>query len=71
MFIDAIRRATHNIDLPLIAEMVEHEGEARALRELGIHGVMGRLIGVPAPWPGHRAASHPGCLPSDSPQELG
>jgi EAL domain-containing protein (putative c-di-GMP-specific phosphodiesterase class I) len=51
--------------------MVEREGEARALRELGIHGLMGRLIGAPTPWPGHRAASHPGCLQSDSPEELG
>ncbi|SDS52077.1 cyclic di-GMP receptor LapD [Pseudomonas oryzae] len=50
VFIEAIRRTTHSIDLPLIAEMVEQEGEARALRELGIHGVMGRLIGPPAPW---------------------
>ena len=51
VFIEAIRRTTHSIDLPLIAEMVENEGEAQALRELGIHGVMGRLIGAPAPWP--------------------
>lgn len=51
VFIEAIRRTTHNIDLPLIAEMVESEGEAQSLRELGVHGMMGRLIGVPAPWP--------------------
>ena len=51
VFIEAIRRTTHSIDLPLIAEMVEHQGEAHALRELGIQGVMGRLIGAPAPWP--------------------
>lgn len=50
VFIEAIRRATHSIDLPLIAEMVEQEGEALALRALGVHGVMGRLIGAPAPW---------------------
>ncbi|HYQ39318.1 MAG TPA: EAL domain-containing protein [Pseudomonas sp.] len=50
VFIEAIQRTTHNIDLPLIAEMVEHEGEAQALRELGVHGLMGRLVGVPAPW---------------------
>jgi diguanylate cyclase (GGDEF)-like protein len=51
VFIEAIRRTTHNIDLPLIAEMVEHEGEALALRELGVQGLMGRLVGAPAPWP--------------------
>lgn len=51
VFIEAIRRTTHNIDLPLIAEMVEHEGEALILRELGVYGLMGRLVGAPAPWP--------------------
>ncbi|MBB1521084.1 cyclic di-GMP receptor LapD [Aquipseudomonas guryensis] len=52
MFIEAIFRATNSIDLPLIAEMVETEGELTALNELGIHGAMGRLIGAPAPWQG-------------------
>ncbi|MDD0843072.1 cyclic di-GMP receptor LapD [Pseudomonas sp. Gutcm_11s] len=50
VFIEAIFRATNSIDLPLIAEMVETEGELNVLRELGIHGAMGRLIGAPAPW---------------------
>ena len=36
--------------LPLMAEMVETDGEMRALKELGIYAVMGRLIGAPAPW---------------------
>ena len=45
-------RATNSIDLPLIAEMVETEGELNVLKELGIHGAMGRLIGAPAPWQG-------------------
>ncbi len=49
MFIDAIFRATHSIDLPLIAEMVETPGELEIIRELGIFGVMGRLIGPPKP----------------------
>jgi len=52
VFIEAIFRATNSIDLPLIAEMVETEGELNVLRELGIHGAMGRLIGAPAPWQG-------------------
>ena len=43
-------RATNSIDLPLIAEMVESEGELQVLREMGIKGAMGRLIGAPAPW---------------------
>ncbi|WP_457787472.1 cyclic di-GMP receptor LapD [Pseudomonas sp. PL-6] len=50
LFIEAIFRATNSIDLPLIAEMVETEGELRVLEELGVHGAMGRLIGAPAPW---------------------
>ncbi|MGH8355385.1 MAG: cyclic di-GMP receptor LapD, partial [Pseudomonas sp.] len=50
LFIEAIFRATNSIDLPLIAEMVETEGELAVLKELGIHGAMGRLIGAPAPW---------------------
>ncbi|RJG13869.1 EAL domain-containing protein [Pseudomonas cavernicola] len=50
LFIEAMFRATNSIDLPLIAEMVETEGELAVLNELGIHGAMGRLIGAPAPW---------------------
>lgn len=50
LFIEALFRATNSIDLPLIAEMVETEGELAVLRELGIQGAMGRLIGAPAPW---------------------
>lgn len=47
LFIDAIFRATHSIDLPLIAEMIETRGELEVIRELGIFGAMGRLIGAP------------------------
>jgi diguanylate cyclase (GGDEF)-like protein len=49
LFIEAIFRATNSIDLPLIAEMVETRGELEAIRELGVFGVMGRLIGPPEP----------------------
>ncbi|MFY0731392.1 cyclic di-GMP receptor LapD [Pseudomonas sp. NFX15] len=49
LFIDAIFRATHSIDLPLIAEMVETQGELEAIRALGVFGAMGRLIGAPEP----------------------
>jgi len=52
LFIEAIFRATNSIDLPLIAEMVETEGELAVLKQLGIHGAMGRLLGAPAPWQG-------------------
>jgi diguanylate cyclase (GGDEF)-like protein len=50
LFIEAIQRAAHSIDLPLIAERVETEGELRVIREMGVHGVQGSLIGDPAPW---------------------
>jgi len=36
--------------LPLIAERVETEGELRVIREMGIEGVQGQLVGEPAPW---------------------
>ncbi|MDE1165921.1 MAG: EAL domain-containing protein [Pseudomonas sp.] len=49
LFIEAIYRATHSIDMPLIAEMVETQGELEVLKALGLHGAMGRLIGAPAP----------------------
>ncbi len=50
IFIEAVFRATNSIDLPLIAEMVETEGELQVLGELGLFGAMGRLLGAPAPW---------------------
>jgi diguanylate cyclase (GGDEF)-like protein len=50
LFIEAIQRAAHSIDLPLIAERVETEGELRVIREMGLEGVQGSLIGDPAPW---------------------
>lgn len=49
LFIEAVHRATNSIDLPLIAEMVETQGELEVIRELGLFGVMGRLIGPPEP----------------------
>ncbi|MGF6125740.1 diguanylate cyclase (GGDEF)-like protein [Pseudomonas frederiksbergensis] len=49
LFIEAIFRATNSIDLPLIAERVETQGELEAIKELGLFGVMGRLIGPPEP----------------------
>ncbi|MEN5305641.1 cyclic di-GMP receptor LapD [Pseudomonas sp. TWI628] len=50
LFIEAIQRAAHSIDLPLIAERVETEGERQVLQDLGIEGVQGLLSGEPAPW---------------------
>ncbi|WP_296258817.1 MULTISPECIES: cyclic di-GMP receptor LapD [unclassified Pseudomonas] len=50
LFIEAVQRAAHSIDLPLIAERVETEGEHQVIAEMGIKGVQGRLFGDPAPW---------------------
>ena len=50
LFIEAMQRAANSIDLPLIAERVETEGEWQVLREMGISAVQGRLFGEPAPW---------------------
>lgn len=49
LFIEAMFRATHSIDLPLIAERVETRTELDTLKALGLFGVMGRLIGPPEP----------------------
>ena len=50
LFIEAIQRAAHSIDLPLIAERVETEGELQVIREMGLWGAQGQLFGGPAPW---------------------
>ena len=50
LFIEAIQRAAHSIDLPLIAERVETEGELKVLRDMGVQGIQGQLVGGPAPW---------------------
>lgn len=50
LFIEAMQRAANSIDLPLIAERVETEGEWQVLRAMGINGVQGRLFGEPGPW---------------------
>jgi len=49
LFIQAMQRAAHSIDLPLIAEQVETEGAWMTLRALGFEGGQGRLLGNPAP----------------------
>jgi len=50
LFIEAMQRAANSIDLPLIAERVESEGEWRVLHAMGINGVQRRLFGEPGPW---------------------
>jgi diguanylate cyclase (GGDEF)-like protein len=50
LFIEAIQRAAHSIDLPLIAERVETDGELAVIREMGLFGVQGQLVGEPRRW---------------------
>jgi len=50
LFIEAMQRASHSIDLPLIAERVECEGEWRVLQAMGFAGAQGCLLGEPVPW---------------------
>jgi EAL domain-containing protein (putative c-di-GMP-specific phosphodiesterase class I) len=50
LFIETIQRAAHSIDVPLIAERVETQGELQVLVEMGVEGIQGRLVGEPAPW---------------------
>ncbi|MDH0733765.1 EAL domain-containing protein [Pseudomonas sichuanensis] len=50
LFIEAIQRAAHSIDLPLIAERVETQGELKVLCEMGVQGIQGQRVGPPAPW---------------------
>lgn len=49
LFIEVLCNATRSIDLPLIAERVETQGELKVLQELGVDGAMGQLLGEPAP----------------------
>ncbi|MEE4465392.1 EAL domain-containing protein, partial [Azotobacter chroococcum] len=50
LFIEAMYRATHSIDLPLIAERVESDGEWQVVQAMGFAGGQGRRLGEPAPW---------------------
>ncbi|NHN78732.1 EAL domain-containing protein [Azotobacter chroococcum] len=50
LFIEAMYRATHSIDLPLIAERVESDGEWQVVQTMGFAGGQGRRLGEPAPW---------------------
>ncbi|MCF7204053.1 bifunctional diguanylate cyclase/phosphodiesterase [Pseudomonas oligotrophica] len=51
LFIEALYRTTHSIEVPLIAEMVETEAERTTLAALGVVGVMGHAVGAPQPAP--------------------
>ena len=44
LFIEAIYWATRQINVPLIAERVENEGELAVLEKIGLYGAMGRYF---------------------------
>lgn len=50
LFIEALLRAARSIDLPVLAERVETAGEWQVLRDMGVSGGQGRLLGEPAAW---------------------
>lgn len=50
LFIESLIRAANSIDLPVLAERVETEGEWQVLRDMGMAGGQGRLFGEPAAW---------------------
>lgn len=51
LFIEAVQQAASSIDLPVVAERVETEGELNVLTEMGIAGATGARLGMPEPWP--------------------
>ncbi len=50
-FAESLVRAARQLDIPIIAQMVEDDGTFQALGTLGFAGYQGNLIGRPAPWP--------------------
>jgi EAL domain-containing protein (putative c-di-GMP-specific phosphodiesterase class I) len=51
-FAESLIRAAHQLDIPVIAQMVEDDETFQSLGALGFAGYQGNLIGRPAPWPG-------------------
>lgn len=50
--VDSVVRAARQLDVPVIAQNVESEGQLAELQQLGVAGYQGYLAGAPAPWPG-------------------
>jgi len=51
-FAESIIGAARQLEVPVIAQMVEDEATFHALAASGFTGYQGNLIGPPAPWPG-------------------
>ncbi len=54
-FAESLVSATRNLDIPVIAQMIEDDATFQALGAIGFAGYQGNLIDRPSPWP--RAAS--------------
>lgn len=50
-FAESLIRAARQIDIPVIAQMVEDDETFQSLGALGFAGYQGNLIGKPSPWP--------------------
>jgi diguanylate cyclase (GGDEF)-like protein len=50
LFVEAVQQAAGSLNLPVIAERVETQGELDVLREMGIAGATGERLGMPEPW---------------------
>lgn len=50
-FVESVVRAARQLDIPAIAQNVEHESALGVLEGLGFAGYQGNLLGKPAAWP--------------------
>ncbi|MGE5641334.1 MAG: EAL domain-containing protein [Clostridia bacterium] len=50
-FAESLIRAARQLDIPVIAQMVEDDETFQSLGALGFAGYQGNLIGRPSPWP--------------------
>ncbi len=51
-FAESLIRAARQLDIPVIAQMVEDDETFQSLGAIGFAGYQGNLIGRPSPWPG-------------------
>jgi len=50
-FAESVIRAARQLDIPVIAQMIEDDETFQSLGALGFAGYQGNLIGRPSPWP--------------------
>ena len=50
-FVESLVRAARQLEIPVIAQMVEDDETFQALGSIGFAGYQGNLIGRPGPWP--------------------